>query len=104
MQYLEEQYGAVVSAAQLAASLGLATKTVRSNYKKWGGVQVGNRKVIFFEREVARRLAQQTSCNMEDGSDNGNQTKRRLAIVSRRPNARVANQIDDPFGLLPQKS
>ncbi len=55
MNDLEKSLGKALTAKQLAEFLGVNEKTIRENYRQFGGIKVG-RHYRFFTKEVANAL------------------------------------------------
>ena len=55
MNDLEKSLGKALTAKQLAEFLGVNEKTIRENYRQFGGIKIG-RHYRFFTKEVANAL------------------------------------------------
>ncbi len=52
MQTIEQELGRRLSTVEVAERFGLSESTVRRYASKFGGVRIGQRKIIFFERKL----------------------------------------------------
>ncbi len=53
---LEEEYGRFVKPEELAAFLGVDTRTVKKYSDLWGGIEVSPGKLRFFDKVIRRKL------------------------------------------------
>jgi hypothetical protein len=93
MQHLQEQFGRPMSAAVLARYLGVDAHTVRKHHQKWGGVFVGEKRIVFFEKIVARKILEASSLKPDCQAVN----KKGFVKTSS-----VKMVVEDIHGLLPE--
>ena len=57
MEVFEKEFGKPMKAAQVAAMTGVDVKTVRQYFSDFGGIPVGERRILFFERRLMDALS-----------------------------------------------
>jgi len=115
MDILDNELGRRLSTCEVAQRLGVSESTVRRYASKFGGVRIGQRNIIFFERKLIdaisklqqeqrqipmdgpsghqRKAEAQTVCQQASGFEMGNGRKGKMALPD------PANR-PDPHGLL----
>ena len=76
MELLEKELGQKLSVSQVADYLGLDEKFVRRQYIQLGGVRLGTRRYIFFERRLIDALHEQTKQQQQVSVDRTSEDQR----------------------------
>lgn len=83
MDALESELGRRLSTVEVAQRIGVSESTVRRYASKFGGVRIGQRKIIFFERKLIDAISklQQEQRQFSVDGPSGNQRKAEAQTV-----------------------
>ena len=59
MSIIEDSLGKTLSVTEVAKIFNVDSRNVRKHYKNLGGIKIGIRKIIFFEKEVVNAIQAQ---------------------------------------------
>jgi hypothetical protein len=76
MDLLEKELGKKLSVSQVAEYLGVDARLVRRQYAQLGGVRLGPKCYIFFERRLINAISEQGQVFQEVPVDRANQDQR----------------------------
>lgn len=74
MEIIRQELGKRLSVQEVAILFGVDARFVRQHYKELGGMRLGNRVYIFFEKEVINAVQRQNE--HQDAVDRTNQDQR----------------------------
>ena len=111
MEIIKQELGKRLTVQDVASILGVDARFVRQHYKDLGGIRLGNRVYIFFEKEVINAIQRQNE--HQDTVDRTNQDQRKESqtpMRNKERSGRVGNNGKkavtqqhsgaDPHGLL----
>lgn len=75
MDFILKQLGKRLSVSEVSKILGVDPRTVRKYYSVLGGIKLGDRRIIFFEKEFISAIQRQTK--QETTLDRSNQKGRK---------------------------
>ena len=67
MDFIKESLGRKISVKELASFLGVDVRTVKKYYLELGGIRLGERRFIFFEKEVIHAIQRQAEQKLSLG-------------------------------------
>lgn len=59
MSLLEDSLGKILTVKELSNIFGVDDRILRKHYKRFGGVKISPRKIVFFEKEVVNAIQTQ---------------------------------------------
>ena len=76
MSLITQELGKRLNIKEVSTLIGLDVRTVRKYYTEFGGVRIGKRRIIFFERRVINALSKQDKDQNQIPLDRPSQSER----------------------------
>lgn len=70
MDFVKAELGKKLSIKEVSEFLGIDARTVRKYYHELGGIKLGDRRFIFFEKEIINAIQRQTKQESPMGRPN----------------------------------